>query len=155
MMYRKLLPLVSITTTGLALAITSTSALAGTDILHFFDRAAFTNSGVVTNASGSADVRENTQGNADNESVSLSFKGLDTNTTYTLQISTVDDTNLTSVSNFTTDSRGRAALNFRELGNGNSLGHGKLPLPDSMDPTSQLRSFAVVDTNTQTILLTA
>jgi hypothetical protein len=155
MMYRKLFPFISITTTALALAITSPSALAGTDILHFFDRTAFTSSGIVTNAFGTADARENKQGNADNESVSLSFKGLNTNAPYTLQISTVDDPNLTSVSDFTTDNRGRAALNFRALGSGKSLGKGKQPLPDAMDPTSELRSFAVLDTNTQTILLTA
>src|SRR5262249_17426531 len=81
----------SITSTCLALA-SQTTTLAGTDILHFFDHATFTNDGVATNASGTVNARENKQGNADNESVSLSLKGLNTNAPYTLQISTVDDT---------------------------------------------------------------
>src|SRR5215470_1226054 len=140
----------SITSTCLALA-TQTTALAGTDILHFFDRATFTNNGVATNVSGTVNARENKQGNTDNETVSLSFKGLDTNAPYTLQISTIDDTNLTSVSDFITDSRGRANLNFRNLSNR----HGQLPLPAAMDPVSHLRSFAVLDTNTLAVLLTA
>jgi hypothetical protein len=144
----------SITSTCLALA-TQTTALAGTDILHFFDHATFTNNGVVTNASGTVNARENTQGNADNETVSLSLKGLETNAPYTLQISTIDDTNLTSVSDFTTDSRGRANLSFRNLAIGKKLDHGQSPLPASMDPVSHLRSFAVFDTNTLTVLLSA
>jgi hypothetical protein len=144
----------SITSTCLALA-TQTTALAGTDILHFFDHATFTNNGVGTNAAGTVNTRENTQGKADNESVSISVKGLDTNAPYTLQISTIDDTNLTSVSDFTTDSRGRANLNFRNLANGKSLGHGQSPLPTSMDPVSNLRSLAVLDTNTLAVLLSA
>jgi hypothetical protein len=144
--------LCSITTTCLALATTN-SALAGTDILHFFVRTAFTNDGVATNASGTVNARENKQGNADNQTVDLSFKGLNTNASYTLQISTFDDTNLTFVSDFTTDGRGRANFDFRDLGNGHGIGHGKLPLPSAMDPVSALRSFAVLDTNTQAVLL--
>src|SRR5215475_285020 len=83
----------SISFTCLAIA-SQTTALAGTDILHFFDHASFTNNGVATNISGTVIARENKQGNADNETVSLSFKGLDTNAPYTLQISKIDDTNL-------------------------------------------------------------
>jgi len=126
--------------------------MGGTDILHFFDSATFTNNGLATTASGSVSARQNRQGNADNESVKLSFKGLDTNAPYTLQISTVNDTNLTSVSDFTADARGRAKLDFSKLGNGNGLGHGNMPLPDAMDPVSELRTFAVVDTNAQAVL---
>jgi hypothetical protein len=144
----------SITSTCLAL-VTQTTALAGTDILHFFDHATFTNNGVTTNASGTVNARENTQGNADNETVSLSLKGLDTNAPYALQISTIEGTNLTSVSDFTTDNRGRANLNFRNLGTAQSLAHGKLPLPPAMDPVSHLRSFAVLDTNTLAVILSA
>ena len=77
---------------------------------------------------------------------------METNAPYTLQISTVDDTNLTSVSDFTADARGGAKLNFRKLGNGNGLGHGNTPLPDAMDPVSELRTFAVLDTNAQAVL---
>jgi hypothetical protein len=145
----------SVITTCLALATTSTPVQAGTDILHFFVRAALTNDGVATNASGTVTVRENKQGNADNETVGLTLKGLNTNAPYTLQVSTADDTNLTSVSDFMTDSRGRANLNFSNLGNHSSVGKGKLPLPDAMDPVSLLRSFAVVDTNTLAVLLSA
>ena len=136
----------TVTTTMLALASTATSALgAGTDILHFFDRANFTNDGV----SGTVFARENKQGRADNQSVSISLKGLDTNAPYTLLLSTVDDTNLVSASDFTTDKRGKAKLNFKKTGKGN--GNGKNALPDVMQPVAALRSFAVVNADTQTV----
>jgi hypothetical protein len=140
------------TTTTLLLAFASTAATglgAGTDILHFFDRAAFTGD---ASASGSVFARENKQGHADNQSVSISLKGLDTNAPYTLLISTVDDTNLVSASSFTTDAHGKVKFNFNRKADGKGNGKGASPLPDVMAPVAGLRSFAVVNVNTQTVL---
>ena len=145
-----LLRSITITTTStlLALASTATTGLgAGTDILHFFDRAAFAGD---ASASGNVFARENKQGHADNQSVSIVLKGLDTNAPYTLLISTVDDTNLASASSFTTDARGKARLNFNRKANGN--GKGASPLPDVMAPVAGLRSLAVANVNTQAVL---
>jgi hypothetical protein len=131
----------------LAVASTATtSQAAGTDILHFSDRANFSGDG---GASGTVFARENKQGKADNQSVSISLKGLDTNAPYTLLISTVDDTNLVSATDFTTDKRGKASLTFKITGKGN--GNGKNALPEVMQPVAELRSFAVVNADTQTV----
>jgi len=129
----------------LALASTTTTSLAaGTDILHFFDRADFSGDG---GASGTVFARENKQGKADNQSVSITLKGLDDNTPYTLLISTVDDTNLVSASDFTSDKKGKAKINFKKTGKGN----GKDALPDVMQPVAALRSLAVINADTQTV----
>src|SRR5215472_10893521 len=99
--------------TVLALATSATTACAaGTDILHFSDRANFTNNDASA-ASGTVIARENKQGHADNETVSLTFKGLDTNAPYTLQVMTADETNLADASTFTSDPKGKAKVNFR------------------------------------------
>src|SRR5262245_55282726 len=142
----------TIVSTGLALVASSNCALAGgTDILHFFDRAAFSETNA-TGASGSVYARQNKQGHADNQWVNLSLVGLSANAPYTLQVRSVDETNLTSVAEFTTDTRGRAKLNFRKLRNGKGLGHGKRPHPDAMEPVSSLRDLVVLDANTNAVL---
>jgi len=145
LMTNKSILLGTVATTLLALASTATTSLAaGTDILHFSDRANFSGDG---GASGTVFARENKQGKADNQSVSISLKGLDTNAPYTLLISTVDDTNLVSATDFTTDKRGKASLTLKKTGKGNN----KNALPDVMQPVAELRSFAVVNADTQTV----
>jgi len=137
----------TVTTAMLALASTTTTSLAaGTDILHFFDRADFSGDG---GASGTVFARENKQGKADNQSVSITLKGLDNNTPYTLLISTVDDTNLVSASDFTSDKKGKAKISLKKTGKGN--GNGKNALPDVMQPVAALRSLAVINADTQTV----
>jgi hypothetical protein len=150
-MTRKLLLLGS-TISALVLASLETTAVgAGTDILHFSDRAAFTNNGVVSSASGTVSARENKQGNADNETVDVALKKLDTNAPYSLLVTT-DDTNRVDVADFTTDKHGKATVNFRKLGNGHGVGHGNIELPAAMDPVVGLRTFTVVNADTNAVL---
>ncbi len=138
------------------LSATSIAALAaashGTDILHFFVRKAMSNAGVDTNASGSVAARQNEQGHANNQTLEILSKGLDTNTSYQLMAMVGDATNFTLVTNFNSDSRGRLNLRFRDLGNGHGVGHGRLPLPDALDPVSQVREVAIYNSSTQAVL---
>src|SRR5512141_410817 len=74
----------------------------GTDILHYFLRKNLSNEGVVTDAAGSVYARQNKQGHANNQSLHITVKGLDINTSYQLLALLNDDTSLTKVGEFTT-----------------------------------------------------
>jgi hypothetical protein len=124
----------------------------GTDILHLFSDTVMTNSGVLSNASGNVAVRQNEQGNADNQELDIRAKGLDTNATYQLLAIVNDDTNATQVTNFTSDAKGRATLLYRQFGNGHGLGHGRIPLPSSLNPVSDVRQLTIANTSTQAVL---
>src|SRR5258707_475188 len=89
----------------------------GTDILHFSTLTAMTAQGGVSNATGSVDIRQNEQGNANHQDLVIKIKGLETNTTYQLLALVNEDTNLTQVTGFTTDVKGRALLLYRAFGN--------------------------------------
>src|SRR5215472_15932725 len=78
----------------------------GTDILHFFVRKDMSNTGVETNASGTVRARQNEQGHANNQTLEVLAKGLETNTSYQLMALVGDETNLTLVTNFNSDVRG-------------------------------------------------
>jgi hypothetical protein len=124
----------------------------GTDILHYFVRKAMFNTGVDSSAAASVNARQNQQGNANNQTLDITVKGLDTNTTYGLLALLDSDTNLTRIADFSTDAKGRASLLYRHLGNGHGLGRGKLPLPDALNPVSLVRELAIFNANTQAVL---
>jgi len=124
----------------------------GTDILHYFLRMNMSNGGVLNDAAGSIYARQNKQGNANNQNLDISVKGLDINTTYQLWALVDGAASFTNVTAFTTDSKGRAALRFRQLGNAKSAGHGKLPLPDLLDPVSLVRELVISNSTDQAVL---
>jgi hypothetical protein len=125
----------------------------GTDILHLFAHKAMTNEGIEAGAAGVVDVRQNRQGNANNQRLDVSVTGLTTNTTYQLLALLDDDTNSTFVVDLTTDSHGAGALHFTQANNGNGgMGKGKSPLPDLLDPVSNIRELTLVDVATQAVL---
>jgi hypothetical protein len=126
----------------------------GTDILHLFVHKTMTNEGIESGAAGVVDVKQTRQGNANNQRLDVSVTGLTTNTTYQLLALLDDDTNATFVVDLTTDSHGAGALHFTQANNGKSggLGKGKSPLPDLLDPVSNIRELTVVDGATQAVL---
>jgi hypothetical protein len=142
-----------------ALTITSVVAVSGhrrgTDILHFAVRKSMTAENGST-ASGHVDANQNKQGNANNQRLSILLKDLDTSGTYQLLARLDDDTNLTQVTEFQSDSAGRAALLYRKVGSsqgkGGGLGKGKSALPAVLDPLSDIRELAVSLNSTQMVL---
>jgi hypothetical protein len=132
--------------------VTVLAASHGTDILHLFVREGMTNTGVVTDASGLVRARQNEQGHANNQTLEIVAKGLDTNASYQLLAVVGDDTNLTLVTNFNSDAHGRLAVEYRDLGNGHGFGHGRLPLPALLDPVSQVRGLTIANVSTQAVL---
>jgi hypothetical protein len=132
----------------------------GTDILHYTVQDRFTNSGVESGASASVQIQSKTQGNANLEKFDFTAKHLTPSTTYWLWSLSRGETNYSSATNFTTDARGNGRLRFQSNGhgngngngNGNGHGNGNQPFPDALDPVIDLKSLAVVDVNTQTVL---
>ena len=130
----------------------------GTDILHFFIRKAMANEGVEPAATGRVEVKQNRQGKANNQTLTIAVRGLDTNATYQV-LALIDDdagTNLTHVADFAPDAKGKAALQYVKKGNGNGngggLGRGKSPLPGALDPVSLIRSITIFNASTQAVL---
>src|ERR1051326_2840025 len=74
----------------------------GTDILHLQVGVTMTNTGVETNASGRVTAQQNIQGNANIQRFDVAVKGLATNSIYWLYAASVDETNLSPVTSFTT-----------------------------------------------------
>jgi hypothetical protein len=124
----------------------------GTDILHFFVRKKMADTAVESGASGRVEANQNQQGNANNQRLDILVKGLQTNTTYQLLALLDEDTNLTQVTEFATDAKGGAALQYRKVGNGKGLGKGKSLLPDVLNPLHEIRELAVFNSSTQAVL---
>jgi hypothetical protein len=125
----------------------------GTDILHFQVRTAMSNEGVEAGASGSVNASQNKQGGANNQQLSISVQGLSTNTPYSLLTALVGDTNLITVTNFTTDANGNASLQYRSQGNGHGNGHGhNNSLPTALNPVSAIQELDVFNSSTQAVL---
>jgi hypothetical protein len=124
----------------------------GTDILHYFLRKTMHNEGVVNGASAKISARQYKQGHANNQNLDIAVKDLESSTSYELLALINDDTNFTYITDFSTDAKGRAKVSFRHLGNGKSQGHGRLPLPDELNPVSLVRAVAIFNTSTQAVL---
>jgi len=136
----------------------------GTDILHYFVREGFTNTGVTSNAVGVVDFHEQHQGKSDHKHFNLTLRKLAPTNTYTLLSLKADETNYTDVASFTTDSRGTAMLRYREISNGNGKGPGNLPpqaqgkgkgpqtLPEGVADLTELTELVVVNASTQAVL---
>ena len=124
----------------------------GTDILHYFVRKDMSNAGLESAATARINARQNQQGHANNQNLDIIVKGLETHKTYALLALLDGDTNLTKIADFSTDAKGRAYLYYRQLGNGKSLGRGKLPLPETLDPVSLVRWLGIFNSSTQEVL---
>jgi hypothetical protein len=123
----------------------------GTSILHVMERTKMAGSDVESNAVGSITLKQNKQGHANNQRLTISADSLQSSTTYQLFASLRSDTNLTEVATFTTDAHGDVKLKYVKKNNGNGNAGGTA-LPDVLDPISDILSLAVVNSATQTVL---
>lgn len=127
----------------------------GTDILHLTEAVTMTNNGAEPGASGTVMLRENQQGNANNQTLDLAVSGLAANSEYELMATLASDTsNYVQADQLTTDAGGSVQLHYRALGNGHNQGHGrgKSPIPAALNPVSQIKGLALFDTNSQPVL---
>jgi hypothetical protein len=141
--------------TGVAVLAVSAVAVptvshGGTDILHFFVRAAMTND---AGATGSVDAKQNKQGKANNQRLDVKVSGLSTNTDYFLYAILDQDTNdFVQVASFTTDASGGKVVRYQQNGNGKGPGKGKLALPAELNPLSDVREIAVFNSSAEKVL---
>lgn len=133
---------------------TNTTPNWGTDILHYTVQDHFTNNGVESGATATVGLQSKSQGNADLQKFDFTARHLTPETTYSLWSLNKGETNYSDATEFTTDAKGNARLRFQSNGHGNGKGHGNgnQPFPDALDPVIDLKSLAVVDVNTQTVL---
>jgi hypothetical protein len=131
---------------GLALAVAMTfvrsdalAAPGGTSILHFMFQSNMTNTGVDPLAGGTLNGELNRQGNANNQQLKISLAHLSPMTTYQLAAILGDDADLTTVAEFTTDSKGAVKVTYSQKTQGNAIVEGvrdgKQPLPDALIPS--------------------
>lgn len=123
----------------------------GTSILHFMVRDNMEGTGADSDASGSVNAKRNQQGNADNQRLTIATSNLDSDATYTLLALLGDDLTLTEIGTFNTDAAGAAVLDYVHKGQGKASPHGD-PLPNVLDPISQIRSFEIANSNAVTVL---
>jgi hypothetical protein len=131
------------------LAVTPVFAKGGTDMLHYSIREAFTNDGVEPSASGNVTANATVQGNANNQTLTVTASGLTAGTDYDI-VANVNGSGTTDLGTFTADSNGR--LNARLGGGGKGHGKGSTALPDGFD-VSQVIGIDVVNTTTSQAVL--
>jgi hypothetical protein len=121
-------------------SIATTTRAGGTDILHLSLQKMMANTGVETNATGRIALTQNVQGHTDKQLLSLQIAGLTSNSTYIL-FAGILDTNLTAVTNFSTDGNGSATLQYGAPGKSKSKNN--TPVPDVLNPLRDIRTVAV------------
>lgn len=120
------------------------------EILHYFAKHLMANTGIVTNASGSINLHENSVSKGKPQALHIELRHLEVNSTYRLTALVGNETNLTLVAEFVSDDNGNAHLDFRDKANGH--GGGKNPLPASLSPLTSIHQLSIEDTNSSTVL---
>ena len=143
-------------TMGLAVAVMFSphAAVASPDkpgTLQFISRTVMTNTGVVPGASGKIDETITSQGTANNQQLKISAAKLDPNTAYLLVAFIGDDSNATSVAEFTTDKEGKFSVSYMKKAQGKLGQHVEL-LPNVLDPMCNVLEMDIVDSNMVTVL---
>jgi hypothetical protein len=101
-----------------------------------------------SNVVGSLRLQQNEQGHSSKQSFHLFVSGLKTNTSYNLIAIVGDDTNAAPVASFTANRNGRSHVFYMARGQGGSP---KNPLPDELNPLTNVRSIGIENANTQTV----
>jgi hypothetical protein len=120
----------------------------GTDVLHYMTRNALVSTEAGSNVVGWLRLQQNEQGHSSKQSLRLLVAGLETNAPYNLIAIVGDNTNAVPVASLTVDRRGRSHLSCLSRGQG----HGSQnPLPDELNPLTNVRSIGVENSSTQTV----
>jgi len=120
----------------------------GTSVMHYMTQNTLVATEAGSNAVGRLRLQQNEQGHSSKQSLRLRVAGLEANDGYNLIAVVGDDTNAVHVVSLPTDRRGRNNLSY--LSNGQGRG-GKNPLPDALNPLTNVRSIGVENASTQTV----
>ena len=123
---------------------------------HFLQKHALSNTGVIPGAGGSVQVIQNKPGNVNNQTLNIIATNLGANTTYQLIALMGNNAFFLQVGAFTTDLKGKLALRFLQMddGNGNvkTNGLGKRPLPELLQPLYNIRELDIQNASDQSVL---
>jgi hypothetical protein len=122
-----------------------------TSILQFISETDMTNTGVDPDARGKINVTMTREGNANNQQLDISLTKLNPSTVYLLSAFIGDDTNATSIAEFTTDGKGAFKVSYVKKSQGKPSPRVEL-LPNALDPMCIVRELDIVNGNTDTVL---
>jgi hypothetical protein len=120
----------------------------GTGVMHYMTQNTLVATEAGSNVVGWLRLQQNEQGHSSKQSLRLRVKGLETNAGYNLIAVVGDDTNAVPVASLTTDRHGRSQVSYMSLGQGHG---GKNPLPNELNPLTNVRSIGVENASTQTV----
>jgi hypothetical protein len=120
----------------------------GTSVMHYMTRNTLVATEAGSNVVGWLRLQHNEQGHSSKQSLRLHVIGLEANASYNLIAVVGDDTNAAPVASFTANRRGRSQLAYLSHGQGRG---GKNPLPNELNPLTDVRSVGVENVSTQTV----
>lgn len=120
----------------------------GTSVLHYMTRNSLLSTDAGSNVIGELRLQFNDQGHSQKQSLRLMAGGLEANTTYNLIAALGEDTNAVFVTNVQSDAKGRLRVDYTAKAQGHG-GHN--PLPDLLDPLTDIRSIGLENASTQTV----
>jgi hypothetical protein len=120
----------------------------GTSVMHYMTQNTLVATEAGSNVVGLLRLQHNEQGHSSKQSLRLHVAGLETNATYNLIAVVGDDTNAVPVATFAANRHGRSHLSYMSRGQGRG---GKNPLPDELNPLTNVRSVGVENASTQTV----
>jgi hypothetical protein len=132
-------------------ALAKGSQKGGTSILHWMEKTQMISSGIESNVAGSITAKQNQQGNANNQRLTISLSDLEGNATYQLLATIGTDTNPVVAADLPADANGNVLINYIKKANGKGNAGG-VALPDVLNPISDIRSLEIVNSSTQTVL---
>ena len=115
--------------------------------VYGFNTALTNNGSVDSDARGTVRGNLNRRGVTDSQRLSIAVSKLDASTAYHLVAFLGNDASSTAVADFTTDAHGSASVAYVK-----SATPGAHPLPDAVDPISNVRELDVVNTTGDTVL---
>lgn len=120
----------------------------GTSVMHYMTRNELRTGGEPSEVVGTIRLQANEQGRSSKQMLDIRPGGLEAGTNYHLIAVMGDDTNAFLVGDFNTDDKGRAKLSFMSKGQGRG---GKAPVPDGINPLTDLRALGIENAATQTV----
>jgi hypothetical protein len=123
----------------------------GTSVMHYLVRGEFHPTNDPAQVVGSYRLQANEQGHSSKQMLDLRLNGLGEDATVTLTALMGEDTNVVSVTDLVANSEGHARLAYKSK----SQGHGgRNPLPEILQPLTDLRALGVDNGATQTVAYT-
>lgn len=122
-------------------------ASAAVDSFSYSFKAAMTNPGVDPDARGSVRGSLSRRGATDKQALTITAAKLDANTTHHVVAFVADNVSASDVADFDTDRRGGSSITYVK-----SARQVRYPLPDAVDPISDLRELDVLNGNFDAVL---